>query len=400
MQVKRALPRALLLSLLCICGLKPTAVQAQVHTRSVRTSEDTTRPSGFGLNLFVAGDGAFIRTNPSDAEESAKQGTLFGGKALLSFVNRDLEIEGGAGYNVSLLRGTGDIVDGETLGSKVRLENVKVETRTAVTEFSARLKLNDNVEGDGIWSIGPTAAAFLGTNASFGTDTAKQYNSSIFLGGTLALEFGTDVKPRLALTYLSDVNLFERQVHIGLLSLQFGYSLFKPKTVVKDIRNQTNDETVRNIPVERKIERTIVKEQVRFLLDSEMVNFETDKAVLLKRSEFFLKELGLVLAQNPERWTSVIIEGHTDIRGTLEHNNRLSLARASSVREALLRSGVQANRMKAVGYGPTRPIDPAQNEVAWARNRRVELSFEGNTDSRWLRDIMQKLKAALNSSRH
>ncbi|NBW81301.1 hypothetical protein EBR21_06055, partial [bacterium] len=63
------------------------------------------------------------------------------------------------------------------------------------------------------------------------------------------------------------------------------------------------------------------------------------------------------------------------------------------------RAGVPAGRMKAVGYGPSRPIDPAQSEVAWARNRRVELNFEGVKDPRWLKDALQKLKTALGSSR-
>lgn len=376
----------------------PSAHAATSTSRSVRTSEDLSRPSGFGLNLFVGGDGAFIKTSPNDADESPKQGTLYGGKIALTLVNRDLEIEGAAGYSVSLLQGPADVVEGDG-ADKVRLENVKIQTKTGSADFSARLRLNDAADGDALWSIGPTASAFLGTNSSFGPDTKRAYRSAMFLGGQIGLEFGSEFKPRLLLSYLTDVNLYERQVHVGMLSLQFGTSIFKPKTVIKDIRLQTHDETVKKIQVEKQIERTIVKEQVRFLLDSEMVNFETDKAILLRRSEMFLKELGFVLAQNPDRWSSVIIEGHTDIRGSLEHNNRLSLARASSVRDALMKAGVPAARMRAVGFGPARPLDPSQNEVAWARNRRVELGFEGVKDSRWLKEILQKLKSALSSTR-
>lgn len=378
--------------------LAPSAAQSsQTQSRTVRTGSDYSRPSGFGLNLFIAGDGAFIRSSSNSQDESSKQGALYGGKALLTLVNRDVEIEGGAGYCISNLQGAADTVEDEQNGGLVRLENVKIQTQTAVAEFSARLRLNHSTEGDGIWSIGPTAAAYLGTNASFGPDTKKIYRSVMFLGGQLALEFGVDFKPRLALSYLTDINLYERQVHIGMLSLQFGTGLFKPKTLVKDVRNQTNDEIVRKVQVEKTVQRTVVKEQFRHLLKSEVVNFETDKAILLKRSEIFLRELGLLLAQNQERWTSLIIEGHTDFRGQLDYNNRLSLARASSVREALLRVGVPANRMRAVGFGPSRPIDPNQNELAWARNRRVELSFESVTDPDWLRRSIQKLEDALKS---
>lgn len=389
------------LALIIISGpvLAPiVAHSSQTQSRTVRTGSDYSRPSGFGLNLFIAGDGALIRSSSNSQDESSKQGALYGGKALLTLVNRDLEIEGGAGYSISNLQGAADTVEDDQNGGLVRLENVRIQTQTAVAEFSARLKLNHSAEGDGIWSIGPTAAAYLGTNASFGPDTKKIYRSAMFLGGQLALEFGVDFKPRLALSYLTDINLYERQVHIGLLSLQFGTGLFKPKTLIKDVRNQTKDEIVRKVQVEKTVQRTVVKEQFRHLLKSEVVNFETDKAILLKRSEVFLRELGFLLAQNQDRWTSVIIEGHTDVRGQLDYNNRLSLARASSVREALLRVGVPANRMRAVGFGPSRPVDPNQNDLAWARNRRVELSFEGVTDPDWLRRSIQKLEDALKSA--
>jgi outer membrane protein OmpA-like peptidoglycan-associated protein len=382
----------------CIAARPAFASVSKTQSRSVRTGSDYSKPSGFGLNLFVGGDGAFVRTSSDNSDESSKQGILYGGKALLTLVNRDLEIEGGGGYSVSKLQGPADIVQDEKTGALVRLENVRIQTQTGIVEFSARLRLNQNPEGDGVWSLGPTAAAYLGTNASFGPDTKKLYHSAIFLGGQLALEFGVDFKPRLVVSYLTDVNLFERQVHIGMLSLQFGTGLFKPKTVIKDIRNQTNNEVVRKVQVEKTIQRTVIKEQYRHLLRSEVVNFETDKAILLKRSEIFLRELGLLLSQNQERWSSVIIEGHTDIRGDLEYNNRLSLARASAVRDALARSGVPASRMRAVGFGPSRPIDSNQGEVAWARNRRVELGFEGTTDQEWLRNSIQKLEDALRST--
>jgi peptidoglycan-associated lipoprotein len=380
-----------------ILMLSQTSRAAVSQSRSVRTSSDTTRPSGFGLDLFLAGDGAFISTSSQDSDESSKQGSLFGGKALVTLINRDLEIEGGAGYYKTLLQGEKDVVEGDTPDSRVRLENVKITTDTALVEFAGRFRLNEGRDGDAIWSIGPTASAFLGTNASFGPDSKKSYRSAIFLGGQLALTFGTAWKPRLVAQYLTDLNLYERQVHIGLLSLQFGGSLLTPMTIVKDVRTQTTDENIKKVTVEKPIERSVIKENVRFLLDSETVNFETNKATLLKRSDTFLRELGRMLAQYPDRWTYLTIEGHTDIRGSFDHNSKLSTERASSVRDALLRSGVPAGRMKAVGFGPTRPVDPGNNDIAWARNRRVELSFEGVKDARWLREVLQKLKLAVSS---
>lgn len=398
MQVKIISPRLIGFSLLSALpssiGLASTSIS---QSKSIRTSSDTTRPSGYGLDLFLGADGALVSTTPSSDDESPKTGSLYGGKGALTLTNRDLEIETAGGYYKTQLQGDADIVDGPTPETKVRLENVRIYTDTALLEISARLRLNDPSSEGAVWSAGPVAKAFLGTNASFGPDSMKNTRSAIFLGGQVALTFGSTWKPRIVLEYNTDINLFERQVHIALLSLQFGGSLFTPKTIVKDVRTQTTDETVKKITVEKPVEKQIIRENVRFLLDSETVNFETDKAVLLRRSETFLRELGRMLAQYPDRWNQLTVEGHTDIRGSADHNNRLSLARASAVRDALVKAGVGQNRIKAVGFGFNRPLDPNNNEVAWARNRRVELSFEGVRDARWLREVLQKLKAAVSS---
>ena len=67
-----------------------------------------------------------------------------------------------------------------------------------------------------------------------------------------------------------------------------------------------------------------------------------------------------------------IIEGHTDSNGTDQYNIGLSQRRANTVREALIRDhGVNPSRLRAVGYGESRPI--ANNATPEGRytNRRV-----------------------------
>lgn len=68
----------------------------------------------------------------------------------------------------------------------------------------------------------------------------------------------------------------------------------------------------------------------------------------------------------------VRIEGHTDETGTRELNMQLSEARANSVREHLIKKGVKPERLTAKGFGPDRPLVPGKDEVARAKNRRVE----------------------------
>ena len=68
----------------------------------------------------------------------------------------------------------------------------------------------------------------------------------------------------------------------------------------------------------------------------------------------------------------VRIEGHADDLGSPSANVAIAEARALAVREYLMRRGVAPERLQAVGYGGTRPLDRRRTPEARARNRRVE----------------------------
>lgn len=67
----------------------------------------------------------------------------------------------------------------------------------------------------------------------------------------------------------------------------------------------------------------------------------------------------------------IIIEGHCDERGTREYNLALGARRANAVHDYMLTLGIPADRMSTTSYGKERPVDPASNELAWAKNRRA-----------------------------
>jgi peptidoglycan-associated lipoprotein len=67
---------------------------------------------------------------------------------------------------------------------------------------------------------------------------------------------------------------------------------------------------------------------------------------------------------------TVTVEGHADERGTREYNLALGERRANSVRNYMIALGVEPNRVSTISYGKERPVDPASNEAAWAKNRR------------------------------
>lgn len=70
--------------------------------------------------------------------------------------------------------------------------------------------------------------------------------------------------------------------------------------------------------------------------------------------------------------TTVDIEGHTDSKGPQKYNEWLSQKRAETVRDRLISQfGVSAERLKAIGYGESRPIASNDTEAGRAQNRRV-----------------------------
>ena len=109
------------------------------------------------------------------------------------------------------------------------------------------------------------------------------------------------------------------------------------------------------------------------------VVFETGKAELLSGSTLSLTRLAEVLKQNPNQ--KVVIEGHTDSRGSYQTNQQLSQRRAEAVRQALIQLGVPPESITARGLGPDHPI--ASNDTAAGRqlNRRVDIVLvdEGTT---------------------
>ena len=101
------------------------------------------------------------------------------------------------------------------------------------------------------------------------------------------------------------------------------------------------------------------------------INFETGKSIIKPESESIISAIEQVLSDYP---TLVIsIEGHTDNVGNPASNKTLSLARANAVINALVKNGVDRNRLSAKGWGQEKPVENNQTDEGRARNRRVEI---------------------------
>ena len=89
--------------------------------------------------------------------------------------------------------------------------------------------------------------------------------------------------------------------------------------------------------------------------------------------QFFpiLEKVVTILRENSH--LKLEIQGHTDNRGSLEYNAQISMNRARAVMQYLVKEGIEKGRLRAVGYGSSKPVRSNATQDGRARNRRVEL---------------------------
>jgi len=99
--------------------------------------------------------------------------------------------------------------------------------------------------------------------------------------------------------------------------------------------------------------------------------FETDSAKLAPSAADVVRKIADMMKKNPD--INVAVVGHTDNTGDFNYNLQLSERRAKTMVDALVKAGVAANRLAAVGMGSLSPVAPNDTAEGRAQNRRVEL---------------------------
>ena len=102
------------------------------------------------------------------------------------------------------------------------------------------------------------------------------------------------------------------------------------------------------------------------LFDTSAATLKPGAGAVLDRVAGFLKE---------NSGTKVMIEGHTDARGSEAYNQALSERRAQAVADALAFRGIDRGRVEAVGRGKSLPVASNETAAGQQQNRRVELIF-------------------------
>ena len=100
------------------------------------------------------------------------------------------------------------------------------------------------------------------------------------------------------------------------------------------------------------------------------INFKRSSTELTEQSIPYLENLLHIFKENDVK---VIIEGHTDNSGDYKLNVKLSKDRANTIKDYLIKKGIERNRIKIKGYGPSKPRYSNQSEELRRLNRRVEL---------------------------
>lgn len=119
--------------------------------------------------------------------------------------------------------------------------------------------------------------------------------------------------------------------------------------------------------VEQREDRIVLLQQIQFA---------TSRARIRGRvSQQIIAAVAAILQRN-QQYRRVRIEGHTDNAGDATNNLRLSQQRAEAVRDALVATGVVADRLTAQGFGSSQPLGDNTTPEGRALNRRVEFIIE------------------------
>jgi len=110
------------------------------------------------------------------------------------------------------------------------------------------------------------------------------------------------------------------------------------------------------------VERTIILDDVLF---------DFDKSTIKPEASAILDRLVAFMNENKDK--NVSFSGHTDSIGSDAYNLKLSDRRWTSVKNYLVKKGVDTGRISGQGFGESKPIADNKTKEGRAKNRRVEI---------------------------
>jgi len=141
--------------------------------------------------------------------------------------------------------------------------------------------------------------------------------------------------------------------------------------IKKGINNEIlpNEESVTTVNTENNKKQDLAKE-----LSSIIVYFDFDKYNIRKDQWPKVEKLAKLIKEHNNNYT-VRIEGNCDEWGTEEYNYALGLKRANTVKNALIKLGVDPKKLTIISYGELNPVCTAHARWCWRLNRRDNFTY-------------------------
>jgi peptidoglycan-associated lipoprotein len=149
----------------------------------------------------------------------------------------------------------------------------------------------------------------------------------------------------------------------------------KPSQEPAGIKNQGMSETQVNEAARaaEAAQAAQAKAEAEAAAGLQRIHFNFDQFTLTPEARDILSKNATFIQNHPG--VKVVVEGYCDERGSDEYNLALGQRRADAAKKYLITLGISPNRLSTISYGEERPLDPAHNEAAWAKNRRDEFKL-------------------------
>lgn len=309
------------------------------------------------LHLFLGSDLGWGTVSPYATPEGDRSGVDFDLKALGSvYFKKKWVFDLGGGWTFS-----------KRTGENLNAGFTKVITKGAFIETSLRY---GSWSG---WQFGPVLKSIQVSDIGLGNGQLieSQGQKALLAGAQIFYEWPeSSYRMRVGARYLTDLNIDNRAVNIFQVGFEMGWPL----------KGSDSGKRYARRPGIQVIQKDRALKRVRMVLDARRIEFDYDQATLRPDAAARLARLGKFLAKSQDNWEFMRISGHTDERGSVEYNQKLSENRAAAVKHALIQEGVSRERVESRGYSELQPLDTNHNELAWQKNRRVEFEFTGVQD--------------------
>lgn len=256
-------------------------------------------------------------------------------------------------------------------------------TNAPYIELSGRVRMGQR------WQLGPVADFIFGApNVYLPGETGN--HSLTLLGLLAAYEMPAgDGALRFYFKAATNPDIHRQQVYTFSGGIQVGWPFGGSATLANE---EVNDASFMDLANLDEMEPTSAPPSLplKIVLSDSSPRFDSNSSDLNSRSKKVFSEISKILAAEDTEWEGLQIIGHADQRGSLSYNQKLSEERAEAVKGALVASGVNPEKLAIQGHSYRQPLDEAQTEEAYSKNRRVELVFDQVKNPEKLRSEIEK----------